>query len=213
MTIGGFGLKVKIKISSTMTIIASLLDGEIPEFEKILAEMTSHQSTSGYAVYVASGKRKMNEFKCTLGWDSDEATHAAILTVFDSNSPVDMCVVSPDGTDEVISFSAHISKIGRVSQQEDGYKAEVSVQPTASPTLVTKISFTGRSGAGACTCTGANVGDVVIQGYRTGGAAYSGVFADDFEDTITVEDQIQQAAVGDLSGVTFLVKLMPAGKV
>ncbi len=131
---GGFGLIVKITVSAALTAIADLLDGEIPEFEKFLAEMTPHSATGGYAVQVATGKRKMNEFKVTLGWDSDEATHAAIIASFDSNDPVVMQVITP-GTDETIQFSAHISKIGRLSPQEDGYKCDVTIQPTGSPTI------------------------------------------------------------------------------
>ncbi len=132
---GGFGLSVKIKIASTMTAIVEMLEGEIPEFEKFLAEMTPHDAPGGYAKYVATGKRKMNEFKITLGWDSDDSTHAAVLAAFDSDSPVDMSVVSPDGADETIAFAAHIAKIGRIAEQEDGYKCDVTIQPTGAPTI------------------------------------------------------------------------------
>jgi hypothetical protein len=131
---GGYGLIVKISITAVLTAIAELLDGEIPEFEKYIAEMTSHSATGGYAVFVATGKRKMNEFKITLGWDSDDATHAAILSAFDSNASVNMSVTSV-GTDEVIAFAAHITKVGRISPQEDGYKCDVTIQPTGAPTI------------------------------------------------------------------------------
>lgn len=207
---GGFGLQAKIVVSAAMTAIVELIDGEIPEFEKFVAEMTGHSASGGYAKWVASGKRKMNEFKMTLGWDSDDTTHAAVLAAFDSNSAIAMTIYAPDGSDEVISFSAHVKKLGRIAAQEDGYKCEVAIQPSATPTMVTKITFTGSNGAGACTCTGANVGDRVIVITATAGT-YSGVYATDFEQTITVDDQIQQAAVGNLSGVTFFVKLMPSG--
>src|SRR5215208_853864 len=184
---GGFGLTVMIKIATSMTAIAEVIDGEIPEFEKFIAEMTAHGSTGGYAKYVATGKRKMNEFKMTLGWDSDDATHAAILAAFDSNGPVQMAIVSPDATDEVIGFSAHISKTGRIAPQEDGYKCDVTIQPSGAPTLVTKYNFTGHNGAGVCTLTGANIGDIVVQGYRASGTAYAGSFSTDFETVITVD--------------------------
>jgi hypothetical protein len=131
---GGYGLIVKINVSASLTAISQLLDGEIPEFEKFIAEMTSHSATGGYAVYVATGKRKMNEFKVTLGWDSDDSTHAAILAAFDSNASVDMSVTSV-GSDEVIAFAAHITKVGRISPQEDGYKCDVTIQPTGAPTI------------------------------------------------------------------------------
>ena len=131
---GGFGLIVQITVSASLTAIADLLDGEIPEFEKFLAEMTPHSATGGYATHVATGKRKLNEFKITLGWDSDAATYAAILAAFDSNDPVAMAVVTP-GSDETIAFSAHVSKVGRLSPQEDGYKCDVTIQPTGAPTI------------------------------------------------------------------------------
>ena len=131
---GGFGLQVRINISASQTAIAELIDGEIPEFEKFLAEMTPHSAAGGYATHVATGKRKMNEIKVTLGWDSDDATHAAILAAFDSDSAVSMSVVAP-GADETIAFSAHIFKVGRIAAQEDGYKCDVSIQPTGQPTI------------------------------------------------------------------------------
>ena len=133
-TIGGFGLIVKIEITAVLTVITYLLEGEIPEQEKFIAEATPHSASGGYAVHVATGKRKLNEFKVTLGWDKDEATHAAVRTAFASDSPVNMSVVTP-GTDETIAFSAHIVKIGRMTEQEDVYKAEVTIQPTGAPTI------------------------------------------------------------------------------
>lgn len=130
---GGFGLTIKINISATQTAIVDLLEGEIPEFEKYLAEATPHNAPGGYAKFVATGKFKMNEFKFTLGWDKDDVTHAAVLAAFNSTSPVAMQVVSPGG-DETISFDAHVFKLGRVTDQEEAYTCEVSVQPTGQPT-------------------------------------------------------------------------------
>ncbi len=132
---GGFGLEVQIKVTATLTAFANMLDGEIPEFEKFLAEMTPHSATDGYAVWVDTGKRKLNEFKVTLGWDPADSTHAAMLAAFDATAPVDMAVVSPDGSSETIGFSAHIKKVGRLSPQEDGWKCEVTIQPTGAPTI------------------------------------------------------------------------------
>jgi hypothetical protein len=132
--IGGFGLIVKISISSTLTAIAELIDGEIPEFEKFIAEMTPHSATGGYATHVATGKRKLNEFKITLGWDSDDVTHAAILAAFDSNDAVNMSIAAP-AADETIAFAAHVTKVGRITAQEDGYKCDVTIQPTGAPTI------------------------------------------------------------------------------
>lgn len=134
MTVGGFGVKIRIDITGSQTEIVSLLEGDLPELEKILAESTGHNATGGWATHVATGKRKINEFKMTLGWDDTAATHAALLTAFNASTTVNMSVVAPDGS-ETISFAAHITKMGRVSEQEDLYKCEVTVQPSGAPTI------------------------------------------------------------------------------
>lgn len=131
---GGFGLQIKITVTAVLTAIVDLLEGEIPEFEKFLAEATPHSAPGGYAKHVATGKFKMSEFKFTLGWDKDDTTHAAVLAAFNSTATVAMSVVSPGG-DETISFDAHVFKLGRVTDQEDAYTCEVTVQPTGQPTL------------------------------------------------------------------------------
>ncbi len=135
MTQGGFGLTVRIDISSTLTAIAEVLEGsELPKFKKFIAEATPHNATGGYAKRIATGKRSLESFKLVLGWDKDEATHAAIRTAFDSNDAVNMNVASPGG-DETIAFSAHIEEIGRIVGQEDAYTAEVMITPTGHPTI------------------------------------------------------------------------------
>ena len=132
---GGFGLQVKITVGTTLTAIVYLVEGEIPEFERFVAEATPHSATGGWAKFVSTGKRKLNEFKITLAWDKGDTSHAAIHTAFDAETAVNMNVTSPDGSDEVIAFSAFITKIGRVAEQEDYYKCEVSIQPTGKPTI------------------------------------------------------------------------------
>ena len=129
-TVGGFGIIVKINTVA----ITYLLEGEIPEQEKFIAEATPHNASGGYAVHVATGKRKLNEIKLTLGWDKTEATHAAVLTSFDAETAATFEVTTP-GADEVITFSGLISKVGRIAEQEDAYKAEVTIQPTGAPTI------------------------------------------------------------------------------
>lgn len=134
-TNGGFGLQVKITVGTSLTAITYLLNGsELPKFKKFIADATPHSSTGGWAVRVASGKRSLESFNVTLGWDSDEATHAAVQTAFDSDSAVSMSVVSP-GSDETIAFSAHIEEISRVADQEGNYTAEVMITPTGKPTI------------------------------------------------------------------------------
>src|SRR5512139_3260639 len=106
---GGFGLDLKIMVGTTLTSVVHIIDGEIPEFEKFLAEMTAHDSTGGYAEWIATGKYAINEFKVTLAWDSAASTHAAIVTAFDAASAVSMSIEDPAGV-EVIAFSGHIRK-------------------------------------------------------------------------------------------------------
>lgn len=68
-------------------------------------------------------------------------------------------------------------------------------------------SFAGYSGAGACTLTGAKIGDVVesVTGIAAGTA---GDQSGKFETTITVADQIQQSDSGNLSANIYLVRLL-----
>ena len=68
-------------------------------------------------------------------------------------------------------------------------------------------TFVGHSGAGACTLTGAKVGDVVasITGEATGTA---GDQSAKFESTISVADQIQQSSATDLSANVYMVRLI-----
>lgn len=135
-TIGGFGLSVKITVGTALTAMTYVLEGsEMPKFKKFIAEATPHSATGGWAVRVATGKRSLESFKVVLGWDADEATHAAVQTAFDADASVNMSVVSPDGTDETISFAAFIEEIARMPAQEDAYKAEVMITPTGAPTI------------------------------------------------------------------------------
>ena len=67
------------------------------------------------------------------------------------------------------------------------------------------LVFTGRNGAGACTLTGAKVGDKVVGAVSlTDNAAATS----SFEGTITVVDQIQQSEAADRSADVFLVFLI-----
>ena len=67
---GGFGVVLKIMVGTVLTAVAAVMDVDFPEFEKILSESTGHDSTDGYKEWIASGKRALNEFTCTLTWDS-----------------------------------------------------------------------------------------------------------------------------------------------
>ena len=131
---GGFGLIMQIDVGTVLTALTKIVDVSFPEFEKILAEATAHDSTDGYAEWVPTGKRKLNEFTCTLTWDVGEATHAAVVTAFDADTAVSFSIADPV-PGETIAFEGHIRTVGRISEQEDVYKAEVAIQPTGAPQI------------------------------------------------------------------------------
>jgi len=53
---GGFGVVLKIMISTTLTAVTNLLDVDFPETEKFLADMTAHPASaaSGYTTWIDS---------------------------------------------------------------------------------------------------------------------------------------------------------------
>lgn len=67
------------------------------------------------------------------------------------------------------------------------------------------LPFTGKNGTGACTLTGAKVGDKVIGVIDLTNLAAA---ASSFETTITVADQIQQSSASNLSAVKHAVMLL-----
>lgn len=131
---GGFGLDLQIDTGSGLTAVVKVLECDFPKFKKYLAESTAHDSTDGYYEASSTGKRRIEPFTATLGWDTGEATHAYVVTAFDSDDAVDMSIADPDG-DETIAFAAHIEEIERVSEQEDIVKAKVLIHPTGEPTI------------------------------------------------------------------------------
>lgn len=131
---GGFGVVLKIMVSTTLTAVAKVLDVDFPKFKKFVAENTGHDATSGWYTAISTGKRRLEPFQATLEWDSVAATHAAIQTAFDSDAAVSMSIEDPDGV-EVIAFSGIIEEIERVGKQEDTYKAVVLIHPTGAPTI------------------------------------------------------------------------------
>ena len=126
---GGFGSVFKIKVTSTLTAVTHATDIKWPEFEKMLVDVTAHDSPGGMAEWIATGKRKMNSFEVTLAWSKDDATHAAILAAYNADPAVAMSVQDPDG-DEVISFNGHVQKLGRVTEQDGYMQMKVTIQPT-----------------------------------------------------------------------------------
>ena len=127
---GGYGATLTI----AGTAIAHIMEYEFPEFEKILADVTAHDSTGGYAEYIASGKRQMNSFKVTLLWDAVSGTHGQLVDAYESDSTVAFVAADADSGED-IAFSGHVVKLGRVAKQEEGLTCEVEIQPTGIPTI------------------------------------------------------------------------------
>ena len=69
------------------------------------------------------------------------------------------------------------------------------------------ISLDGRNGAGACTAIGAVAGDKVLYVAGLTGGALGNASAS-FEATVTVNDQVQQSAAGNLSLNDYLAVLL-----
>lgn len=131
---GGFGVRVRITISSTLTVIAGIREVEYPKFEKVLAESTAHDSAGGWSTYIDSGKRMLSAFTITLNWDRLASTHAAINTAFTGTTAVQMNIEDPLGQ-EVIAGGAFIKSIGRVAEMEEMFSCEVEIQPTGQWTI------------------------------------------------------------------------------
>lgn len=131
---GSFGVDFKITISTTLTAITKMMDVTFPRQVKELADNTGHDAASGYRTHIATGVRALEKFTAKLEWDVDEATHAAVLTAFNSDSSVNMSIEDPAG-DEVIAFAGHIEAVGRVTPLSGVYSCDVEIQPTGAPTI------------------------------------------------------------------------------
>ena len=131
---GGFGLTLQISIAAVYTTITYLLDTDFPEQSKVVEETTPHSASGGYAQHTASGKRELGEFTATLQWDKADSTHAKVLTVMAANATVNMSIQDPGGA-EIIAFAAHVKSIKRMSKQDEAFKAEITFQPSANPTI------------------------------------------------------------------------------
>jgi hypothetical protein len=127
---GGFGLE--LKLNGTAVVGVERVD-EI-SFRKFIAESTGHDSPGGYYEAVATGKRRIEPFTCSLFWDKNEATHAAVIAAFDSDNASTLSWSDPD-SDETIQFLAHVERLGRVSEQESAYRATVDFHPTGTATI------------------------------------------------------------------------------
>lgn len=138
-------------------------------------------------------------------------TAAQLKAEFQSTDPQDFANDVADTAKEAASATvAGVAELATDAEAKIGTDTGRAITPAnlAAVLLNCKVlSFTGSNLAGACTLTGAAVGDKVIG--LTGLSAVGGADAK-FESTITVINQIQQTAAENLSAATFLVILLPA---
>lgn len=131
---GSFGVDLKITVSTTLTTVVGLKDVSFPEQVAEVADVTAHDSTSGYREKIKTGVKELTPMTGTINWDTSETTHSTILTAFGSDDSVNMSIADPDA-DESIAFAALITRVGRISPLSGGYEAQVEITPTGAPTI------------------------------------------------------------------------------
>lgn len=130
---GAFGVILKIN-SGSLTTIANVEDIDDWVLDRILAEVTAHDSSGGYAEFVPSGKRMMPAFSATITWDDSITEHQSIITNWAAETTVGFSISDPDGT-ETLTFSGYIKTIARMGKQDGAYRAKITIQPTGAITL------------------------------------------------------------------------------
>jgi hypothetical protein len=131
---GGIGAKLKISISTVLTLVTAMREVKFPKQKKELADVTAHDAPNGYREFADSGVRELTEFTVKLRWDKLAATHGAVMTAFNGTVPVNMSIEDRLGQ-EVLAFAAHVAEIGRMSDIGDQYACEVTFRPTGAPTI------------------------------------------------------------------------------
>lgn len=127
---GGYGMT--LTFNGTAVVGVDSVDEIL--FSKFIAESTAHDSAGGYYEAVPTGKRRIEPFGMSIFWDINDGTHSDILDGFDADTSDQLSFADPDG-DETIEFNAHVESIGRISEQEDAYRANVSIHPTGTATI------------------------------------------------------------------------------
>ena len=127
---GGYGVTFQLN----GTVMVGVDDIDELSFIKFMAEVTAHDSPGGYYEAVDTGKRRIEPMNITVFWDTNNAVHQAMVDTFATRDAQEITWADPDG-DETIVFQAYIEKIGRVSPQDEGYRANVIVHPTGTATI------------------------------------------------------------------------------
>jgi predicted secreted protein len=131
---GGFGVQLKITISASLAVIAQLKDMDLPEQVAKTADVTTHDSTSGYAEKIKTGLFELTTFTATLVWDDSIVSHTGVVAAFSATTPVTMNIVTPSSA-ETIAFSGFVTKLGRESKQDGALMCKVEITPTGAPTI------------------------------------------------------------------------------
>lgn len=131
---GGYGVQLKITISASLTLIAQLKDIDIPEQVAKTVDVTTHDSSSGYAEKIKTGLKELTPFTATLVWDDSIASHTGVVAAFDATAPVTMNIITPS-TAETIAFSGMVTKLSRESKQDGALMCKVEITPTGAPTI------------------------------------------------------------------------------
>ena len=126
---GGLGVKLKITVSAALTAVANVEEVEFPELEKIMADITAHDSGGGWDETIPSGRFNSSEFEATLTWNADDSSHAAITAAFGSTVSMPMSIEDPAGV-EVLAFNGFVTKMGRVAELDEAYRCKVTFKAT-----------------------------------------------------------------------------------
>lgn len=129
-----FGTKLKIDISSTLTLVVGVEEVTFPKSTKVIDEITAHDSPLGYYEALDVGVKRAEPFDMVVIWDSAQATHAKFVTAFDGTTPIPFSVEDPGGV-EVMAFSAHVESIERMTPLKKALRAKMRIHPTGVATI------------------------------------------------------------------------------
>ena len=131
---GGYGVRLRIGEELSEVIIVHVDEIDELQLTKFISEATGHDSAGGYYEAVATGKFRIQPFNVGIWWDSNEASHIALITSFNGLTSDRFEWLDPAGG-ETIVFRAFVEMIGRVTLQEGTYRANLTLHPTGEPTI------------------------------------------------------------------------------
>jgi len=129
----GFGSVYKIDVSASLTLMVKVESCGPITWEKVLDEVTTHDSTGGYKEMADTGKRMVNPFDVVLIWDQAQATHDAVRDAFVGTSAVTWYSGSATGGD-TLQTEMFVHKMELSMAQDKINRLKLTVQPTGAPT-------------------------------------------------------------------------------